>query len=504
MCKGDNTAPLSTCQRLALAALSALLVYMASPALSLSIAAWCWIIPLIVATSELKPLRSALLFGLTAWCFWMASVWWLVPAIMQFAGVQLLVAAPLFALVCLLCALPYAVFGALLTKFNWLQQRLGVPLAAIAYTVVLSWIPSLIPGNPVHSLYQSPLSIQVLDLGGLPALIFANIFVQLAFAKSLLAYRRNKQWPLASLATGLLGLLLIFTYGTLRTEQIDTASTEGQSLQIGIVQPNLSRQDSIQPLFAMSESLAKANPKLDLLVWPEFPPAFSMIENPAQQESTLQLQQKIGIPMIVNSGYVYRRLDSGKRVPGYFNTNHLLNSGAIQTHYYKRILVPFFEYLPLNGYLQHWFPDSLNYIPGKKSTTFPLSNSIEIIPVICYEVIFPRAMHEFVDRGGNIIVNPVSDSWFGESTGSAHHFSLAMFRSVEYRIPFVRVANSGISAFVSASGKIIKSTDLNTQSALTATVFIPEQRSIYARWGDGFLYVISLIFIAHTLGRIWH
>jgi len=100
-----------------------------------------------------------------------------------------------------------------------------------------------------------------------------------------------------------------------------------------------------------------------------------------------------------------------------------------------------------------------------------------------------------VENGGNIIINPSSDSWFGDSPGSAHHLSLALFRSVEYRVPMIRASNSGISAFIQASGKITSQTSLKSATSQVATVSIPVKRSFYAMWGDWFLYLISFIFV---------
>jgi apolipoprotein N-acyltransferase len=112
-------------------------------------------------------------------------------------------------------------------------------------------------------------------------------------------------------------------------------------------------------------------------------------------------------------------------------------------------------------------------------------------------VIFADKVREFIQAGGNVIINPVSDTWFGDSPGSLHHLSLALFRSLENRVPLVRAANSGVSAVVQASGKIEEHslTRLNQADALVATVLVPPQRSFYALYGDCFLYFISLLFL---------
>ena len=98
-------------------------------------------------------------------------------------------------------------------------------------------------------------------------------------------------------------------------------------------------------------------------------------------------------------------------------------------------------------------------------TTYPdwgYYNTAKMIPSLCYEVIFSDFIRGMVGAGGNIIVNMSDDAWFGQSSAANIHLSLALFRSAEYRVPLVRVTNSGFGAFVQAF-----------------SLHVPSQRSIY-------------------------
>lgn len=502
----DRSFTLSLPIRIALALLSALLVFLSSPGSPLPWLSWFWLLPLGLALLASNTLAATSLALLTATLFWCASIWWLVPALQQFSGVSLALALLLFLPLCVLCALPYAVFGFLYARFQWLDSAFGPWRAAIAMTVVIAWIPSLIPGHPVHSQYRYPLLIQPLDIGGLPLLVFVMSAIQWHLIHAVRQSRlQGFNAGVKPAATALVIFLLLLSYGQWRIETLETSSAAMQELTVGFVQPNLHREDNITALFTQSEQLLKQQPDIELLVWPEFPPAFSVIDNPKQRRETLAFSQQHftaqnRLAMLVVSGYVYSTRPVAGSARSYYNTSHLLGNGEVLASYNKRTLVPFFEYLPLREsvpIVQNWFPDALRYIPGEKATLFDLTDSIHLIPVICYEVIFADKVREFIQAGGNVIINPVSDTWFGDSPGSLHHLSLALFRSLENRVPLVRAANSGVSAVVQASGKIEEHslTRLNQADALVATVLVPPQRSFYALYGDCFLYFISLLFL---------
>lgn len=500
----ENTA-LSLPVRSALALLSALLVALSSPGSPLPWLSWFWLVPLGLALNGSNTARSTTGMALLcALAFWAAAVWWLAPALQQFANTGSVVTLSLFALICLLCALPYGLFGLLYGYCQWLPKRAGPWRAAIAMTVVICWIPSLIPGHPVHSQYLYPVLIQSLEIGGLPMLIFIMAAAQWHLVSAIVQWRTHRQrsaWQAFAIATGIMVLLAV--YGQWRINTIEATQATAEKFKVGFIQPNFVRKDPIERLFSMSEQLINKHDDIDLLIWPEFPPAYSLTDNSSQREKTLAFSQQHQIDMMVVSGYVYGEKNPGK-ARTYYNASHLIQNGEVVENYYKRTLVPFFEYLPLHSLLKPYFPDTLRYVPGKEATLFKPKGTVNIIPVICYEVIFADSMREFVAQGGNLIINPVSDTWFGKSSGSIHHFSLALFRTVENRIPWVRASNSGISAVVEASGKVVPGsmTALKETNSVVHTLAINKPSSLYSRWGDWFLYLLTVLFSIDLIFRI--
>jgi apolipoprotein N-acyltransferase len=74
--------------------------------------------------------------------------------------------------------------------------------------------------------------------------------------------------------------------------------------------------------------------------------------------------------------------------------------------------------------------------------------------LICYEGVFPALTREFIDGGGDFLVNITNDAWYGGTAAPHQHLIQASFRAIENRVPLVRAANTGISAVVDPDGRI--------------------------------------------------
>ena len=139
------------------------------------------------------------------------------------------------------------------------------------------------------------------------------------------------------------------------------------------------------------------------------------------------------------------------------------NNLNIIAQYDKKKLVPFGEFLPLEKLMNKLgmkkiTPGYTSFSTGKRNSLLQFqfnTNEIKILPLICYEIIFPNLI-EGSDSKYNFIVNISEDAWFGESIGPYQHFSKAIFRSIESRRFVVRSANKGKSVFIDPNGKVIK------------------------------------------------
>jgi apolipoprotein N-acyltransferase len=472
----------------------------------LSFLALFWLIPFGLALKNLTPIQSVKTACVCATAFWAGSIWWITPATINFTHANNWAIIAMYLGLCIYMALPYCLFAFFYSYFKLHTIKKGAYISAALITTLLILIPTPIPGLPLHALHPHPKLLATLDISGISSLVFITSLFQFIIVNAIQANNKN----IRDFMHAFLIFIFIYAYGQHYAYQYNIEKKRApkhQWINIGIIQPNLRRNDNTDTLYSLTQNLILSNANIDLIVWPEFPPAYSVIENQNDKEKTLNLSQEFQQDLLVVSGYVYKKINSIKYKKQYYNAINLVKNGAITSSYYKQRLVPFFEYLPGRSLLpniEHWFPGSLNYIPGSSSEPIIYNENIKIIPSICYEAIFPDIINKFVRNNGNILINTVSDTWFENTPGSQYHFSLAYFRAIEHRIPWVRAANSGISITVEANGEVLphSKTAQNTVATSQQHIFIPKKRSLYSRNGDWLTPILVILILIFSLKHI--
>ena len=127
---------------------------------------------------------------------------------------------------------------------------------------------------------------------------------------------------------------------------------------------------------------------------------------------------------------------------------------------YKKLkLVPFGEFLPLESLLEKFGIKKITEGYGSFSKGNEQKNlkfeKLNILPLICYEIIFPELIQSS-NQNTNLIINISEDGWFGKSIGPYQHFSKGIFRAIEQDTFLIRSANKGISAIINNKGEIVK------------------------------------------------
>ena len=149
----------------------------------------------------------------------------------------------------------------------------------------------------------------------------------------------------------------------------------------------------------------------------------------------------------------------------YFNSMLVLNNNfEIVQSYNKRKLVPFGEYLPFERLLNSFGLKKIteghgSFLKGKVNKNL-LIDDYNILPLICYEVIFTDFIQKSKEET-NLIINISEDGWFGDSIGPNQHFAKSIFRAIENNTFFIRSANKGISAIIDNKGNVVKQLDRN-------------------------------------------
>jgi apolipoprotein N-acyltransferase len=161
-------------------------------------------------------------------------------------------------------------------------------------------------------------------------------------------------------------------------------------------------------------------------------------------------------------------------------------------------LVPFGEYVPLKRLL--FFVDPLveavsDFTPGREPVLLPVAGH-QASTAICYEVIYPRLMRSFVQRGSELLTTITNDAWYGWSSAAYQHFEQAAMRAIEEGRFLARAANTGVSGFVDPYGRVLERTRLFETAVLVRELRFTQARTLYSRIGDLAAYVCLALTLA--------
>jgi len=164
--------------------------------------------------------------------------------------------------------------------------------------------------------------------------------------------------------------------------------------------------------------------------------------------------------------YIIFGINKIDEVTGEFYNSLLLvdNNFEIIQQYNKQKLVPFGEFLPLENLLNNFGLKKItegfgSFQRGKKQKNIKV-DQLNILPLICYEVIFTGFIQQSSSET-NLIVNISEDAWFGNTIGPDQHFVKSIFRAIENGTFLLRSANKGISAIIDNKGVVIKQLNRN-------------------------------------------
>jgi apolipoprotein N-acyltransferase len=90
----------------------------------------------------------------------------------------------------------------------------------------------------------------------------------------------------------------------------------------------------------------------------------------------------------------------------------------------------------------------------------------------------------FRHHDAELIVNMTNDAWFGNTLEPWQHLALAKFRAIEQRRFLIRSTNSGISAFVDPTGKMLSHTGPFVEAALAHPIAWLKMTTVYRIIGD--------------------
>lgn len=260
-----------------------------------------------------------------------------------------------------------------------------------------------------------------------------------------------------------------------------------EGVKLRIVQPNMSQREKIAQrdgmavlsrLLTLSDRASGPNATgmadATHVIWPESPFPFLLLNDP---RAVGEIARLLPAKTALVTGAV-RMEDAGQGQPRrYFNSMLGFGSkGALAAVYDKMHLVPFGEYLPFEAVLsaiglRRFVHAPGGFVSGEERRLMEIPGLPPALPLICYEIIFPHEISASDPRPG-LILNLTNDAWFGETFGPHQHFHQARLRAIEFGLPVVRAANTGISGVVDPYGRVIASIPISAESIID--VFLPK------------------------------
>ncbi len=506
----------SNLTRAALVAASGLAVGLAFPKFDYGLLAWVAFVPLFYAI-EGEGLRRV--FGwawLQGFASYIGSLYWIPIPLHDFAGVRMEFAILPMLLLAGIVAIDTAVAvwaGEFVARRSRIPAVLTMPIAWTAVEWIRTYFPIGFPWNLLgYTAYRNLELIQFAEFTGVygvsALIIFFNAVVYIVIFR-----RGGPRLQTISLST-LTGLMIaLFAFGTWRITSLKSAPSEG-TLKVAMVQGNIPQSLKWDPKFLpesykvyQDETANAARRGADLIVWPEAAAAFlfqpddrypaTLAEDAAYRGALLTLARNIRVPILFGAP----ALTQQDGHVGFYNRAYLVSAkGEVEAHYDKMELVPFGEYVPARSLLGFFVNRVVqgfgDMVPGDRQTLFSVKGA-KLGVLICYESIFPDFTRREVNLGANILVNITNDAWYGESSAPFQVLAMAAMRSVETKVPTVRVANTGISAIIEPSGRITNRTPLFKRGTEIETVSWRTVRTMYTTVGDLFA---KLCFVLAMLG----
>ncbi|WP_339801907.1 apolipoprotein N-acyltransferase [uncultured Marinobacter sp.] len=465
--------------------------------MALTGAAW-WIMDFIVLLKGYGPLRTAVFSGL----FWVYGA--------QMIGLLALA----------------IVFG---RRHRILPEIVLIP---VLVTLFFGSFPMLFQSNlgETQSLFLT--AIQGADLTGAIGLDAVIGLVNLLVYRLLIRARPVRWQELTALCL----VLIWFGYGGWQLSKWSgrvAAAVEDTSrhpvTRIGLVQPGalpvLTPEPpkpgyslSYPPAMAISEQLVDAG--AEVVMWSES--RFVLyFENEHVQRAYQQQVRRMSVPLLFQD-MEYRNDAQGRME---FNTALMLDhGGAVLGDYQKVKRVAFGEYIPLVENFPALRRQVIRFFGGFTATVaqgpgparFDV-RGVGIIPLICYEAMFPEFVASAVsevsaapdqDESPRILTVLSNNAWFGDSRQPFQHFHSVILRAVENRLPLVHVMNNGPSGVITPDGRIHFQSPLGGEKGYLAEVpHVAESqtgRTLFGRypgWFTGLMFAILMVGITNRL--VW-
>ncbi len=279
-----------------------------------------------------------------------------------------------------------------------------------------------------------------------------------------------------------------------------------EDISVKIISPNFSLDEysnnsEINQLERLIKISEPEKDKKTLFIWPEGIFYESNLENVVLYKDLFlkKFSENHLIVLGINNFVNYNEPIDKK----YFNSLVILNNKLeIVSVYNKLYLVPFGEFLPFEEFLskiglKKITPGYSSFSSGVERKIISLGkkfNEKQILPLICYEIIYPGKIKKR-NQNPDLVINISEDAWFGDSIGPYQHYTKAIYRAVEEGVFIARSANKGVSGLIDPNGRLIKF--LNRSESGNVEHKMPKYAgfTLYSNYGNKIFFLIILLYI---------
>jgi apolipoprotein N-acyltransferase len=487
------TLSLNAISAITVSMLSCLLLYTSFPPLEQPFLAWIALVPILTALGFARYLQAFLMAFLMGMIFCALHIWWLnvVPDLPFVAFIAIALYIGLF----------FGLFGLffcmIMRRTRWLKV-LVAPALWVAMEFLRSNLSFLaIPwGLLGHSQYANVAIIQIASITSVYGISFLIVLVNSALAEGLLWILNHRmgittQHPpkkavFSSIVVALTAVLIVYLWGDYQVRM--SGENKNGILTASVIQGNIPQNEKWNPKFRkkiikryreLTLKASRKNP--DLIIWPESATPTYLRNDHDIYLTVRDLVRETETPLLLGSASLAKINRGGKKDNQLKNSAFLVDRyGRIISAYHKMRLLPFGEYLPLEGRFPwpRWLvPKNGIFIPGTYPKVFELHGA-RFGVVICWENLFPGLFRKFVKEGAEFMVNLTNEAWFEKTAASRQILSMSVFRAVENRVSLLRSANTGISSLVDPLGRVqgrVMDEDGNDIMVTgTLTVSVPE------------------------------
>jgi apolipoprotein N-acyltransferase len=449
-----------------------------------------------VALDRARDTRDAFLLGLmTGVVYFTGTLYWITHVMAIYGGLPTWIAAVLNGALIAYLALFPAVFAVVMRRalaaFG-ARALAGAPLVWVATelgrTHILTGFPWVLLGYSQAEVLPIAQLASLFGIYGVSALVAA---VSAAAANVVVAEEGKRVRP-AVLVAGL--LLIVGAWGGRRVQAAEWTRA-GEPVRVGLVQGNVDqgqKWDPARAAFIFANYLEMTRQAVrrgaQLVLWPESSTPFNFEEprDRADADRLRELARQLRVPILIGSDQIEPGVP-----PKYFNSAFLVREdGSTGGVYRKMHLVPFGEYVPFKRVL--FFAEPLveavsDFSEGDRPVLLPVGDHL-VSTSICYEIVYPHLIRQFVTGGSELLTTITNDAWFGRTSAPYQHFAQASMRAIEAGRYLVRSANTGISGIVDPYGRVLERSLIYQPAVVVGEARFLRTTTVYTRIGDVFAY----------------